>query len=143
MNQDFAIGLHIVGFLASRNGDPLTSETMANTFGTSPVVLRRVLSRLNHSGLVETRRGLGGGSVLARRAAKINLREVYEAVCEDARVFRRHPGGAGPVSRVLGQYINEFYSGAEQSLLKHLESTTVADMDSVVGPKICAALGTR
>lgn len=140
MNIDFSIGLHILGFLASRNGQPLTSVTMAKTFGTSPVVLRRVLARLNQSGLVETNRGVGGGSVLARNSGNINLREVYESVCKTQEFFGRHPEGDGVVSCILGGYINEFYEEAEQSILSHLETITVADMDSVVRPKIMSAL---
>jgi len=139
MNIDFAIGLHIVGFLASRDGQPATSAAMAESFGTSPVVLRRVLSRLNQSGLVETKRGTGGGSVLAREAKKINLREVYESVCVTPEIFGRHPEGVGVISGILGSYINEFYAEAERSMLSHLESISVADMDNVVRPQIIAA----
>ncbi len=140
MNIDFSIGLHIVGFLASHNEQPATSVLMAKSFGTNAVVLRRVLARLNQSGLVETKRGAGGGSVLARPAKKINLREVYESVCKTPELFGRHPVGEGAVAVVLGGYINGFYSEAELSMLKHLEKVTVAEMDSVIRPKIVAAL---
>jgi len=140
MNIDFAIGLHIVGFLAAQDGQPLTSVTLAKSFGTSPVVLRRVLARLNQSGLVETKRGVGGGSVLAREPDKINLREVYESVCVISELFGRHPEGSGVVANILGKYINDCYTDAEQVMLTHLESISVAEMDSVVRPQIIAAL---
>lgn len=140
MNIDFAIGLHIVGFLASQDGRPLTSTAMAKSFGTNPVVLRRVLARLNQSGLVETKRGVGGGSVLARKANKITLREVYESVCVTPELFGRHPEGGGVVAHILGEYINDCYVEAEQVMLAHLESISVAEMDSVVRPQIIAAL---
>lgn len=140
MNIDFAIGLHIMGFLVSRDGELVSSNTMARSFGTSPVVLRRVLARLNHSGLVETKRGANGGSRLARHATEINLREVYESACLNPELFARHPEGTEAISNILGGYINGFYAEAERSMLGHLESTSVADMDSVVKPKIIAAL---
>ena len=143
MNIDFAIGLHIVGFLASHRGESITSVKMAKSFGTSPVVLRRVLSRLNQSGLVETRRGVNGGSILAREADKVTLREVYESVCSTTEIFGRHPRGTGPVSKILGDYINGFYSEAERSMLNHLEATSVADMDSKVRPQILAAFNCK
>lgn len=139
MNKDFAIGLHIVGFLASKNGALVSSDIMAHSFGTSPVVLRRILARLNQSGLVETKRGASGGSTLARHAADINLKQVYESVCLTPEIFARHPEGKGPVSSILGGYINEFYLDAEHSMLNHLELTSVADMDSIVRPQIIAA----
>ena len=140
MNLDYSIGLHIVGFLTSNNGQPATSVIMAKSFGTSPVVLRRVLSKLNQAGLVESKRGANGGNVLSRPANQINLKQVYEAVCDNTQLFGRHPTASGVVSEILGDYVNSFYAQAEQTLLAHLESTTVADMDDKVSPLIKAAL---
>ncbi|MEO0513772.1 MAG: Rrf2 family transcriptional regulator [Planctomycetota bacterium] len=139
MNSDFAIGLHIVGFLTARQGQPLTSDVLARTYGTSPVVVRRVLSRLQHAGLVETRRGSGGGSVLAQEPSAINLRAVYQAVNENPQFLRRHPGEEGGVAQVMGTYINELCHKAEQALLEQLESVTVQQMDAAVRPRIIAS----
>ncbi len=140
MKIDFSLGLHIVGFLASNTDELVSSNVMAESFGTSPIVLRRVLARLNQSGLVETKRGASGGSKLARSAKDINLKQVFEAVCVTPELFARHPQESGIVSNVLGGYINEFYLEAEKVMLNHLESTSVADMDSVVRPQIMSAL---
>ena len=75
---------------------------MAKSFVTRPVVLRRVLSRLNQAGLIESKRCTNGGNVLARKTSAINLREVYESVCLTPEIFARHPEGSGKVSRILG-----------------------------------------
>ncbi|MEM9913960.1 MAG: Rrf2 family transcriptional regulator [Planctomycetota bacterium] len=139
MNSDFAIGLHIVGFLTARQGQPLTSEALADSYGTNAVVIRRVLSRLQHAGLVETRRGIGGGSVLAQEPSSINLRQVYEAVTDNPEVLRRHPVEGKGVARVLGVYINDLCRDAERALLRQLESVTVKQMDAVVRPRIRSA----
>lgn len=140
MNSDLAIGLHIVGFLCARNGQPLTSEVLAETYGTSPVVVRRVLSKLSQASLIETRRGVGGGSVLAKSPSKINLRQVYEAVSENPELLRRHPGDESGVAQVLSGYINDLYAQAEEALMCKLEAVTVSEMDSVVRPQICRKL---
>ena len=137
MNSDLAVGLHIMGFLCARNGEPLTSEVLAETYGTSPIVVRRVLSKLNQASLIETRRGVGGGSVLARKPSDINLRQVYDAVSENPELLRRHPGTESGVANVLSEYINELYGAAEEAFLQKLESVTVSQMDAVVRPKIC------
>ncbi|MEM9456087.1 MAG: Rrf2 family transcriptional regulator [Myxococcota bacterium] len=130
MNSQLAIALHIMGFLASKRGEPLTSDTLADTYGTNPVVLRRVLSKLRRAGLVETRRGVGGGSVLARDPSTINLRQVYEAVTEASEILRRHPGDRpNRVASILAGYVNELYADAEQALLGTLEAVTIASMD--------------
>lgn len=140
MNSQLAIALHVMGVLASRNGEPVTSEALAKTYGTSPVVLRRVLSKLQRAGLINTRRGVGGGAVLARMASSINLREVFGAVADNPQLLRRHPGaGSGGVAPVLAQYVNELYVEAERALLHTLESVTVATMDDAVRSRLFAA----
>jgi len=140
MNQDFAIGLHIMGFLTASDGHRVSSSSMAKSFGTSAVVLRRILARLNHAGLVDTKRGSNGGSTLAHPATQINLKAVYDAVCPNPELFIRHPQGEDVISNILGQYINDIHRTAEQAMFAQLESTSVADMDQVVRPQIIAAL---
>lgn len=133
MDNQFSMGLHILGNLAARSGQLLTSVELARTYGTSPVVLRRVLAKLQSAGLVETRRGTGGGCILARDSAKINLRQVYEAVTENTQVLQRYPQGcAGEVSRYLSEYLNEAFGEAEKALLQKLQQVTLAEMDREV-----------
>ncbi len=144
MNNQFTIALHILGFLASRGGDMLTSEQMAHTYGTSPVVLRRVLAKLQRAGLVETQRGAGGGSLLARHPSAINLREAYEAVSDDTVMLARHPDGcAGVVAPVLGHYVNGLLEEAERAMLERLAAVTVAQMDRIVRARIGRARTAR
>ncbi|MEM1128398.1 MAG: Rrf2 family transcriptional regulator [Bacteroidota bacterium] len=139
MNSQFTIALHILGFLAYRAGDSLTSETLAQTYGTSPVVLRRVLAKLQRAGLVETRRGPGGGSILAHQASEITLRQAYEAISDDSHILPRHPGdGSGRPALVLAEYVNGLCIEAEEVLLKRLEQVTVAEMDRYVRTRMCA-----
>lgn len=140
MNGHFTIALHILGFLTSRKGEPLTSDLLAKTYGTSPVVLRRVLTKLQRAGLVETQRGAGGGSVLAREATQINLRQAYEAVFDVPEILTRHPSGcSGVVAPVLAGYVNDILQDAEEAMLKKLETVTVAAMDDVVRERIIRA----
>lgn len=129
-----------MGFLASRD-EALTSETLAKTYGTSPVVLRRVLAKLNRAGLVSTQRGVGGGSVLGRSAASITLREVYEAIADGSRLMPLFPKTVdGPVAPVLAGYVNELFADAEEALLSQLGSVTVEEMDRDVRGRVRSAL---
>ena len=143
MSSDLAVGLHIVGFLTARRGEPVTSEVLAETYGTSPVVVRRVLSKLSSAGLVESRRGVGGGSVLAQDAASFTLREVYEAVAGDQQLLRRHPGDESGVAKVLADYINGLCDEAEEALLERLGAVTIEELDAAVRPRICRLLRKR
>lgn len=136
--------MHIVGFLAASGGRPLTSERMASVYGTSPVVLRRVLSKLQVAGLVRTQRGINGGSVLARPASAINLRQVYEVIREDKPVLPEYsPTCSGAVAPVLGNYLGELFAEAEEALMAKLEAVTVAEMDSTVRRRIGRAVNSE
>lgn len=129
MNSQLPIALHILGFLTSRDGEPLTSEVMAETYGTSPVVLRRVLAKLQRAGLVETKRGASGGSVLARDPQTINLRQAYEAVAIDPKILSRHPECEGRIEGAMATFMNAVMGDAEAALLAELEAVTVAEMN--------------
>lgn len=140
MNAQFPIALHILGFLASQKGAPLTSDVLAKTYGTSPVVLRRVLAKLQRAGLVKTQRGAGGGSILARPAIEITLRAAFDAIETNPEVLSRHPTQcSGVIAPVLASYVNDLLGEAERAMLKQLENTTVAQMDKVVRRAIVKA----
>ncbi|MEM9290312.1 MAG: Rrf2 family transcriptional regulator [Acidobacteriota bacterium] len=133
MNSQLAIALHILGFLTSQKGSALTSDRLAVTYGTNPVVIRRVLSKLKAAGLVETRRGAGGGSVLARDPTQITLRHAYEATASTVKVLGRHNAqGEGRIAAALAAFINERYEDAEEALLQKLEAVTIAEMDEQI-----------
>ncbi len=141
MDSQFPIALHIVGFLASAKGKPLTSERMAKVYGTSPVVLRRVLSRLRLAGLVHTQRGAQGGSLLARQPSAITLRDVFAAVHSNKPLLHSYSDKcSGQVAPVLGGYLSELFADAEAALLAKLESVTVAQMDRTVRRRVIQAL---
>ncbi len=137
------VGLHILGFLTAKCGTHLSSEVLAGTYGTSPVVIRRVLSKLNRAGLVASQRGAGGGSVLAKDPSTITLREIYEAVTESSEILPRYPESEGGVADVLGAYVNDLCRAAEDALFAQLESVTIAEMDQKVRPEIVRKLRNR
>lgn len=119
----------------------MTSETMAKVYGTSPVMLRRVLSRLRQAGLVHTRTGTHGGSVLARAASDISLREVFESVQEEKPLLPEYSTEcSGAVAPVLGNYLAELFAEAEEALLAKLATVTVAQMDNTVRKRILKAV---
>ena len=140
MKSDFVVALHVMGFLAARDGHPLSSELLASSYGTHPVMIRRVLSKLQASGLIRSQRGTGGGSILAGDAETISLRQVFEAVNEDQELLPRYRGIGGEVAEVLGAYIDAFSKRAESALMAELGRISVAAMDAEVRPSICALL---
>lgn len=137
VNSRLTIAAHILAVLDHHGVNrAVTSDELAQGFGTNPVVIRRVLGQLQGAGLIESRRGVGGGSVLARPADEITLGDAYVAVsADDETLFRRHPGGDGDASGIapiIARYLDELYSDAERALLQSLEAVTVAGLGRTV-----------
>ena len=135
MSRQLNVAAHILGLIAFIERDqrrPVTSDELAESIGTNPVVVRRVLSQLKAAGLVDSRRGVGGGTVLARDPRQMTLRDAYEAVNE-ARgpLLERHnasPSDACRVAPVIAEYLDEIYGDAEEALLKRLSEVSVETM---------------
>ncbi len=134
MDSHMTIAAHVLGMVAIIERDeerPATSEELARSVGTNPVVVRRVLGKLQRAGLVTNKRGAGGGTRLATPTAAINLRLVYEAVRDaDATLLRRHSGvgDACDVAPTIKVYLDELYADAELALLERLEQVSMDEM---------------
>jgi len=80
----YAVALHVLVALADLGGEGATSELLARSVNTNPVVVRRILGMLVQAGLVAGKGGRGGGYHLAREPKRIPLDAVLRAV-EPAR----------------------------------------------------------
>jgi Rrf2 family protein len=142
MNSRFTMAAHILAMLARHEQTghgPVTSEVMAESIQTNPVVVRRVLGDLSRAGLVESKRGVGGGVLLARGADTITLRDVYEAVEEGSELFGRHPSGPNEdctIAPVVAEYLEDVFGRAEAALKQSLSATTVAKMSHELGARM-------
>ncbi len=134
MTSRFTLAAHILGMLAWSErvrAKSVTSEEMARSINTNPVVVRRVLSDLRRAGLVDTKRGVGGGVTLARRADTITLCDAYKAVEEGEEIFGRHPSGPNPCCQIgplVAEFMEEVYGRAESAMKLSLQEVTIAAM---------------
>jgi Rrf2 family protein len=131
ISSRFAVSVHILALLDSGEGEPLTSEYIAGSVNTNPAVVRRILSRLARAGLTTSRLGAGGGSLLARPAAEITLRDVYRAVECEGPLFALHheePNHACPVGRNIQAVLERATGAAQEALEDALGERTVADV---------------
>ena len=143
MNSRLTVAAHILGLLSAREGTSgcaTTSEMLASSVGTNAVVVRRVMAQLKAAGLVDCRRGVGGGSVLARDPKEITLRMVYEAVQhDDGEMIGRHAGEVGSscaVAPVIAEVLDEIYADAEEAVRRRLERVTIAQMTRTVMDRV-------
>src|SRR3954453_20725454 len=95
------VALHVLTLLAAEQGRALTSEYIAGSVNTNPVVIRRVLGLLKRKGFVSSQPGNRGGWELATHADAITVLDVRRAVNEGSP-FAMHsqlPNAACPVGR--------------------------------------------
>ncbi|MEM9478098.1 MAG: Rrf2 family transcriptional regulator [Verrucomicrobiota bacterium] len=143
MRSDFTVALHILGFLTAKDGEPLSSEILAETYGTHPVVVRRILLKLSEAGMVTSQRGAGGGTVLSRDPKEITLLDVFEAVEEDMQILPRYPEEEDDLSKVIGAYINGMMENAEADLLARFKNLNLLEMDKALRPAVHEMLRDR
>lgn len=137
--------LGLIAFLEREHGRGATSDELAESVGTNAVVIRRILGQLKCAGLIDSRRGVGGGSVLCRDPREITLRTVYEAVEDgDCSLIGRHASGVGehcPVAPTIAAYLDELYVEAEEALKRTLATVTVDSMSREVMSRVRACQG--
>jgi DNA-binding IscR family transcriptional regulator len=111
-NSRMTIAVHVLAWLAlaqRRGRAVLTSDEVAASVNTNPVIIRRCLGELRRAGLVEVRHGAGAGWSLARDPAQITLLEVHDAI--------------GP-EPLFGQV----YGGIDQAVRRELAAVSVAQV---------------
>lgn len=124
------MAVHIMTALAYLQ-EKTSSELLAETVRTNPVVVRRLLGYLNRAGLVHAERGKLGGSSLARPANEITLLDIYRAVMGEAELVNLHDNPENKVCAVsckvrgvLSQHLQK-----AQSLYEHeLAGVSLADI---------------
>lgn len=127
----FTVALHVLTLLAyEAGGEPATSEYIAGSVNTNPVVIRRLLALLRKAKLVGSQGGPGGGWHLKVPSSRITLRDVFRAV-ETEELFALHAGRPNvrcPVGRVIQGALVRRYDEARLALEQDLERTSIADL---------------
>ena len=146
MNTHFAVAIHVLVFIAEQGGAPVTSETVAGSVGTNSSFVRRILTQLGRAGLTRAQEGKKGGTVLARPADGITLKDVYHAVNEERELIPTHPSPhpqckiGRNIKGVLGGTVAE----VERTVDHQLDRTTIADLlAEVVQQEQARAAGKR
>ncbi|WP_159084801.1 RrF2 family transcriptional regulator [Dongshaea marina] len=122
-NTNFSVAVHsmaVLGFLDRQ----VTSEVLATSINTNPVIVRRVVSKLVKAGLVHSIPGKHGGFELTRAPDAISLKDIYLAL-EEVQLFAIHANEEFqpcPVScsikGILGQVSDELAGQVKSTLDK-------------------------
>jgi Rrf2 family protein len=116
------------------SSDPVKGEAIATAQGIPLRFLENILGDLRNAGIVESRRGVDGGYLLAHPPAEITLADVIRAV-------------DGPLANVAGtrpnlleyegstERLRDIWVGVRAALRSVLEETTLADVANKKLPK--------
>jgi DNA-binding IscR family transcriptional regulator len=127
------IAVHVLAWLAlaqRRGRAVLTSDEVAASVNTNPVIIRRCLGELRRAGLVEVRHGAGAGWSLARDPAQITLLEVHDAIGPEPLfgLHRSEPNLECPVGQGIRPALSQVYGGIDQAVRRELAAVSVAQI---------------
>jgi Rrf2 family protein len=129
-NTRLAVAIHAMGMLAFSDELNITSNDIAKSIRTNPVVVRRLLAQLTRQGLVMVKLGAGGGARLTRSPEQITLSDIYLALGEGS-LFQVPLLGEThdcAVGRSVGPVLTNILLRAEKGLLAELQAVTLSDV---------------
>ncbi|MDD6407072.1 MAG: Rrf2 family transcriptional regulator [Lactobacillus equicursoris] len=127
----FSDAVHIIAFINIYHGKiPLTSDNIAGSIGTSPVVVRRIMSQLNKACILNTKKGTKTPKI-ARKLSEISLFDIYLAVEGSQQHLFTVDTKTNPACIVGGniqQVLGQVYDEAEKAAYNKLNQTTMQDV---------------
>ncbi len=121
-------GLRMLMRLASNPGRGFSTAELAEEFDLSRNHLAKIVQRLARAGLVETRRGGGGGATLARPADQIRLGDVIALLEEGQPLVECFAPDGGDCTIDGRCRLKARLPSAENAFMADLNRSTLADI---------------
>ena len=132
ISSRFTVALHIFTCVDTFKDDyKVTSDFLAGSIGTNPVIIRKILTQLQEAGLIKVIRGTGGIE-LTRELKDISFYDVYLAIepIENGDLFHFHesPNPECPVGRNIHALLDDKLKAIQQSMETEMKKYTLADL---------------
>ena len=131
ISTKFTIAIHIIAAADYFGGDTkVTSDLLASSIGSNPVIIRNIMSDLAAAGIIETKRG-PGGIVIKKPLDEISFYDVYEAVEKNKdQLFNFHdnPNPACPVGRNIHTALDDKLAEAQKDFEDDLKKFKLSDV---------------
>ena len=127
-----SVAVHCLIFIHEAKGIAKgTSNLLAQSTGSNPVVIRNILSALKKAGLITVPRGTGGAELCAD-PSQITLYQIYSALEPEGvtSIIGIHPceGRSCPVAQNIRKVLQIPYRKIEDAVQKTMESITLQSM---------------
>lgn len=134
ISQTVEYALRAMVYLASHPGEALTAATIAEHADVPPQYMAKVLRGLGKAGLLTARRGVNGGTALARPAEQITVLDVVNAV----EPLRRIVGCPQKNSKLNLCMLHRHLDDALGLMERAFQSCTIRDLlPQEVPPRTC------
>ena len=135
ISSRFTMAIHMFACIDTFSDQKMTSDFMAGSIGTNPVIIRKLLQQLKAAGLVEVSRGTGGVTV-TRPLEEITFLDIYRAVecTPDQELFHFHenPNQNCPVGRNIHHVLDDKLQQIEKAMEQKLAEITLAQVKNDV-----------
>lgn len=136
LTSRFTIAVHIITCIDYfKEERRVTSDFLAGSVGVNPVVIRTVLAKLREAGIVSTRQGSGGASLL-KSLDQITFYDIYKAVdCVDETGlfhFHENPNMDCPVGRNIHSAMDNRLGKVQDAMECQMKQITLEDIVSDV-----------
>lgn len=127
-----SVAVHCLIFIHEAKGSArVTSNLLAESTGSNPVVIRNILSALKKAGLITVPRGTGGAELCAD-PSQITLYQIYSALEPEGvtSIIGIHPcqGRPCPVAQNIRKVLKTPYRKIEQAVQTTMEGITLQSM---------------
>ena len=131
ISSRFTMAIHMFACIDTFTDQKMTSDFMAASIGTNPVIVRKLLQQLKAAGLIEVSRGTGGVTV-TKPLNEITFWDIYKAVeCtpdEELFHFHENPNQACPVGRNIHHVLDDKLAKVQEAMERELAAITLADV---------------
>ena len=135
ISSRFTLAVHILACIAVIKDMKITSNLLAGSTNTNPVIVRKILGQLKNAGLVEVVRGTGGAS-LAKPPEEISFLDIYQAVecVERGKLFHFHenPNEKCPIGRNIHNVLDDKLEQVQRAMERELASISMADVQGEI-----------
>ncbi len=132
ISSRFTIALHIFTCVdVFKDEYKVTSDFLAGSINTNPVVIRKILTQLRNAGLITVARGTGGITV-NRPLSEITFYDVYQAIepVENGDLFHFHeaPNPECPVGRNTHGFLHGKLKAIQGATEDEMKKYTIEDL---------------
>ena len=135
ISSRFTMAIHMFACIDTFTDRKMTSDFMAASIGTNPVIVRKLLQQLKAAGLIEVSRGTGGVTV-TKQLDEITFLDVYKAVecTPDEQLFHFHenPNPKCPVGKNIHHVLDDRLNQVQKAMEDKLATMTLADVKNDV-----------